>query len=484
MRVLGCLRDRYKLGILIILSQALCFGAWGESPLIIKSYKDLMKASKMHSAEYKKIQTQFEIDSLNAQNLLSMYNWTVSGGLNNQNAETPSTSPFAPAGESSNVTSNLRLEKKTALGVTPFVELSTSDVSRTFPGAGSVEYQTASLETGMRIDLMRVILGKNSFSVLTEKKLRDEMAQLARKNTDRDFSSKLLKGYFQYLKSYKRLSILTTQCDEYKTLHRISSSRFKRKLIREKDYLSIEVLFQTCLLDKRSAANSLNLDRIAVLKLSGLPLNTVLSLSGVDFPKGAMLKAVSLSNNLDYKLAEKSLEAVASQASSLKADLFPEINLDYSLQSQASDDGVGASISEAMGFDLRTHTVGLNLRYEFGGSAAKITAKRLAVEKKSRSLDFEQLKKSLERDEKRVSGSLLYLTDANAQAQKLVTLQKRKSVLFRKDFENGRGGIRDLVEAQINYLSSLERALDLQYRKTVSRIEHYDLLGESLEKFN
>lgn len=502
MRILGGLRIGYKLKTflperftghtfgtccvkflcLFLIQSPSVYGS--TQTLIIKSYGDLLRISKKESAEYQKIKEQFSVDNLTADNLTSMYNWTLSGGVNTEDAESPATSPFAPAGESERTNANLRLEKQTALGVTPYVELSTQDVAVNFPGNGSVSYQTASLETGFRLNLMKVLFGKHSLEGLKEKEYRQELASLAMANTDRDFSVKVLKAYFQYLKSYKRLEILRTQCSEYKNLYNISSRRYRRRLIREQDYLSIEVLYQNCILDKTSAENTLALDGVSLIKTAGLPSNTIVLLSGVDFPAGEKTLSFDMSKNLDYQITSKTLEASRAKTASTKAKKFPEFNLDYSLKSQASEDGVGESISEAFGFDLLTQNIGLNLKYEFGSSSSQIDAKKSIAETKIRSLDFEQLRRSLERDHKRIESQLAFLTTAKASSQSLTKLQSRKSRLFNKDFKNGRGGIRDLVEAQISYLNSLERALEYRYQHTVSKIDQYSLAGENLERFN
>ncbi len=171
-------------------------------------------------------------------------------------------------------------------------------------------------------------------------------------------------------------------------------------------------------------------------------------------------------------------------AESKKAGLFPELTFDYSLSSAASEDGVGGSLSEATAFDLKTHNIGLNLKYEFGGSAAKIEAKRSKAEAVKKSLELKQLEQSLVRDDKKLRYQFKFLKEAKLKSLNLVSLQKRKSKLFKKDFENGRGGIRDLVEAQINYLKSLETALNYKHSLTVSKIDRYLLSGEGVEVFN
>ncbi len=486
MRILDRLyyRNKLKIFIIVIVIQIFYFQAWSAPNLVVKSYQDLIKMAKIHSVEYNKIKTQFEIDSLNADSLLEMYNWTILGDVLNTNAQAPSTSPFAPSGPSLNTRTSLQLEKQTPLGITPFLSLSTEDVSRVFPSAGAVKYQIASLETGLRINLIKAILGKSSLSVIKHKAIKDELANLAKKTTDRNFSVRVLKSYFKYLKSYKRLEILKTQCNEYIRLHKISLNRFKKKLIREKDYLIIEVLFQNCLLNKETAVNNLNMNKIALLKTSGLPLNTAIILSDTSFSKDSMVLKINLKKNFDYQLAKKALKALRAQTASMKFKFFPKINLNYSLKSQASEDGVGNSLSESLGLSLPTHSLGINLKYEFGKSASKISFKKLDAEKRLQSLQLDQLTKSLEQDEKKISVALTYLAKANKKAKKLVHLQKRKSILFKKDFENGRGGIRNLVEAQINYLNSLERALEFEYSQTLFRIDYYSLSGDSLAKFN
>ncbi len=484
MRILDRLHHRNKLKLFILLFQIFCFQSWSDSRLVVKSHKDLLRMAKIHSVEYNKIKTQFEIDSLNANSLLKMYNWTFLGDILNKNAEIPSTSPFAPAGQNLATSTSFKLEKKTALGMTPFLNFSTEDVSRAFPSVGAVKYQTASLETGLRINLMKTILSKSSLSVITQKKIKDEIANLAKENADKVFSIKVLKSYFTYLKSYKRLKILKTQCNEYIQLHKISSNRFKKKLIREKDYLIIKVLFQNCLLDKETATNNLNINQISLLKTSGLPLNTLIIVSDANFSKDNTALKINLKKNLDYQLAKKTLEALKAQAASMKFKMFPEINLNYSLKSQASQNGVIDSVFKSLDFNLPTHSLGINLRYEFGESADKISAKKLNAEKRLQSLEFDQLKKSLERDENKFLTTLTYLIKANKQVKNLVNLQKRKSILFKKDFKNGRGGIRNLVEAQINYLNSLERALEFKYNQTLFRIDYYSLSGDNFEKFN
>jgi Mg2+ and Co2+ transporter CorA len=128
--------------------------------------------------------------------------------------------------------------------------------------------------------------------------------------------------------------------------------------------------------------------------------------------------------------------------------------------------------------------LGLNLKYEFGGSARQINAEKSAAEQKLRALELDRIKLSLERDLNRVRESLNFLDHATAKAKKLTRLQKRKAELFNKDFANGRGGIQDLVEAQINYLNSLQRALEFSYNQSLSQIDKYSLVGESFEKFN
>lgn len=448
--------------------------------IFIRSHKELLKVSKEQGVEYKKLKAQFQIDELKADSLVSLYNWSVSGGITKEDAESPPTSPFAPAGESSRQNMNLRIDKKTALGVDPFVELSTNDQALNFPGRPDIEFQTASLEVGLRADLMQLLFAKSSVAVFREYGLKKEIAQVSLKNFERAFDGELSKSYFQALKSYKKLEILEVQCGEYKRLQRISSSRFKKRLIREKDYLIIEVLHQGCLLDKDFAKNTFEMDKIALLKKAGLNLNSKMIFKGVDFLNPATISKFKISKSLDYQLAEKTLEATKAYAASKKSGFLPELSFDYSLTSQTSEEGVGASINETFGFDLITHNVGLNLKYEFGASAAKIEAKRSAAETSLRFLELRELQQSLMRDDKKLASQSEFLKTANQKSLKLVSLQQRKSVLFRKDFENGRGGIRDLVEAQINYLKSLETALGYKHSQTVSQIDRYLLSGEGL----
>ncbi|MGH1467855.1 MAG: TolC family protein [Bdellovibrionales bacterium] len=482
---MGSLRDRYKLILIsLFFISAFSLRAYAEAGVLIRSHKELLSLSKEKGFEYKKLKAQFEIDDLNADSLRSFYNWALSGGISQQEAESPPTSPFAPAGESSRQSLNLRLDKQTALGINPFVEVSINDQSLSFPGRGSVEFQTANLEVGFRADLMKVLFTKSSSAVFKEYSLKKEMAKLVRQNFERTFDGVVSKSYFQTLKSYKKLEILTVQCSEYKMLQRISSRRFKKRLIREKDYLSIEVLYQGCLLDKNLAANSFELDKVALLKTSGLPLDSTLIFKDVEFLGALKEKSFKGSDSLDYLLARKTLDASLAYAESKKAGLFPELTFDYSLSSAASEDGVGGSLSEATAFDLKTHNIGLNLKYEFGGSAAKIEAKRSKAEAVKKSLELKQLEQSLVRDDKKLRYQFKFLKEAKLKSLNLVSLQKRKSKLFKKDFENGRGGIRDLVEAQINYLKSLETALNYKHSLTVSKIDRYLLSGEGVEVFN
>ncbi len=484
MRILGGLRNWHKLVFLTFAFFGVSLTTGANEALVVKSHAELLKLSKVKGTEFKKLRAQFEIDDLSANSLVSLYNWVLSGGASTQDAENPQTSPFAPAGETSRQNYSVRLDKKSAMGVDPYVELSSADQKLSFPGRGNIEFQVATLETGLRLDLMKLFYAKKSSEVFKQAKAQKEIAKLSQLNFERTFEAELSKAYFQALKSFKKLEILQNECAEYKKLSKISSSRYRRRLIREKDYLSIEVLSEGCLLDKDFAKNTHEMNKISLLKMAGLPLDTRITFNNQNFLNQQNIE-FKITNNLDYKIAKKIMESTSAESMSKKSNRLPEISLDYSLTSQASEEGVGASISEVFGYDLITQNIGFNLSYEFGESATQIEAKRASALAHLRSLEFTELESSLIRDQKILHEQNEFLIKAVMKSDKLVRLQKRKSELFRRDFENGKGSIRDLVDAQINYLKSLESALDFKYSRSVSDVDlMYISGGGGFEEFN
>lgn len=484
MRILGGLRYRYKIVLYASIFLFSCALSSAQESQTIKSYEGLIRSSLEQSLEYQKIKIQLDVDTINADSLMTMYNWTLSGGINKVNAEQPATNPFSPNKRTSS-TYNFKIKKNTASGLSPFVEIKSVDKNLSFPNATSVEFQTSSVEIGLRADLIKAFLFKNSSQVLSEVSSRKEIAKLAQQNAKNIFIKKVTQSFFKALKTFKRTQILETQCKEYSRLQKISSGRFKKSLIREKDFLTIEVLHQNCLLDKKTAENNHSMDALMLLKVTGLEANVKIDFKSFSFP-GLPIKRSGFkkTNNLNYKLTAKMLKAMEERAKSKKSALFPEINLDYSLKSEARGEGIEKSLSEAAKFELKTHNVGLNLKYQFGQSAKKFEAQKSSAEAQIRSFEFENLKKSLDRDFTSLSKSVFYLNEALSNSRALVKLQDRKAKLFRKDFRNGKGGIRDLVEAQIAYLGSLEKSLDFQYNLINSQIDLMHLEGRGLDQID
>jgi outer membrane protein TolC len=478
---LGSLRHRFKLALISIvsLSSSQLFAAEE-----ITSYDGLLKKAFKQSAEYQKIQAQLDVETIDARSLLALYNWSLSGGVTRVDAERPITNPFAP-NQQLTTTYNVRLEKENLSGINPFLEMRSDDSNLSFPDGRSINFQTATIEAGLRVDVMKALLLKNSLQAFSESVTRKELAELSQKSAKQAFATKISKAYYQTLRSDKAFEILKTQCSEYSRLQDISSRRFKKRLIQEKDFLTIEVLYQNCQLDKKTAENNKAMDELSLLKTAGLSLDTKLDFSKAKFPINAIASSkVDVSKNVDYLLARKLLKASEQSAASLKSDLLPELDLSYSLLSQAPGTSAGDSLGEASKFDLLTHNIGLNLRYEFGESASKLNAKRALAFQAVKKYELIELENSLDRDATTISKSILYLNSGLSKARSLVKLQERKAKLFRQDFANGRGSIRDLVEAQIAYLSSLERSLLFQYNLSGSNLDLIQIKGEQIEKFN
>jgi len=489
LRILGGLRHRLKLTFLFLCLLGLSFSSQElQAQEAVTSYEDLLSIAFEQSSEYQKISAQLDVETIDAQSLLAMYNWTLSGGVNRIDAERPITNPFAP-NKQLTTSYNLRLEKNNLSGINPFVELQSDDAGLSFPDGRSATFQTATIEAGVRVDVIRALLLKNSTQAFSEAETKKELAEVSQKVAKQKFATRVSQAFYKALRSHRALSILKTQCSEYSKLQSISSRRFKRKLIQEQDYLTIEVLYQNCLLDKKTAENNKKMDELALLKVAGLSLETKLNLDKVKFLTLPSLAAgpqseSSLSNNLDLKFARAVLKASSQSAAALKSDLLPEVDFSYSLKSEAAGTSIGNSLGEAGKFDLLTHGMGLNLTYEFGESAARLAAKRAQAFQSVKKYELAELESSLKRDSESLSQNILYLRSGLAQAQSLVKLQERKARLFRKDFANGRGGIRDLVEAQISYLSSLERSLLFQFNLSAAYLDLKQIKGEQIDKIN
>lgn len=486
---MGSLRNWFKLArVLFSLSFVLLFVLLFTSEVyaaeVISSYGGLLKKAFAQSAEYQKIKAQLDVETIDAQSMLALYNWSLSGGVSRVDAERPITNPFAP-NQQLTTTYNVRLEKENLSGINPFLEVRSDDSNLFFPDGRGISFQTATIEAGLRVDVMRALLLKNSIQAFSESVTRRELAKLSQKSASQAFATKVSKAYYQALRSDKAFEILKTQCSEYSKLQSISSRRFKKRLIQEKDFLTIEVLYQNCQLDKKTAENNKTMDELSLLKVAGLSLDTKLDFKNARFPIDSLKsEKVDVTKNVDYLLARKLLKASEQSASSLKSDLLPEVDLSYSLLSQAAGTSTGNSLGEASKLDLLTQNMGLNLRYEFGDSASKLKARRALAFQAVKKYELTELENSLERDSATISKSILYLNSGLSKARSLVKLQERKAKLFRQDFANGRGSIRDLVEAQVAYLSSLERSLLFQYNLSGSNLDLLQIKGEQVEKIN
>jgi len=478
---LGILRHWSKLALFSLLLP-FAFNAYAVGP--ITSYDGLLEKAFVESAEYQRITAQLEVETIDAQSLLALYNWSLSGGATRVDAERPTTNPFAPTGQLT-TTYNVKLEKEDLSGINPFFELKSEEASLSFPDGRSLNFQTATIEAGLRIDVMRALFLKNSVQTFSEAKTRKKLAELSQRVARQRFSTKVSQAFYQALRSNKAFEILKTQCSEYSRLQNISSRRFKKRLIQEKDHLTIEVLYQRCLLDKKTAENNKTLDELSLLKTAGLSLETELKLEDAKFPTSALNSGkIDISKNLDYMLSKEFLKASEQNAAALKSDLLPELDLSYSLLSEALGNSIGNSLGEATKFDQLTHSLGLNLRYEFGESASKLAAKRAIAFQSVKKYELIELENSLARDTKTLSKNIFYLNSGLTRARSLVKLQERKAKLYKQDFANGRGSIRDLVEAQIDYLSSLERSLSFQYNLSSSNLDLVQIKGEQIEKIN
>jgi len=478
---LGSLRNWSKLA-LVFLSFSISSELFAAET--ITSYDALLKKAFNQSAEYQKIQAQLEVETIDAKSMLALYNWSLTGGVSRVDAERPITNPFAP-NQQLTTTYNVKLEKENLSGVNPFLEMRSDDSGLTFPDGRSTSFQTATIEAGLRVDVMKALLLKSSIQAFSESITRKELAELSQKSAKQAFATKVSKAYYQALKSNKAFEILKTQCSEYSRLQSISSKRFKKRLIQEKDFLIIEVLYQNCQLDKKTAENNKTMDELALLKVAGLSLDTKLNFNNAKFPISSLSSGkVDVTSNVDYQLAQKLLKASEQSAASLKSDLLPDLDFSYSLLSQAAGNSVGNSLGEASKFDLLTHNLGLNLKYEFGESASKLEAKRALAFQAVKKYELLELENSLDRDATTISKSILYLNSGLSKARSLVKLQERKAKLFRQDFANGRGSVRDLVEAQVAYLSSLERSLLFQFNLSGSNLDLIQIKGEQIEKFN
>jgi outer membrane protein TolC len=451
---------------------------------VISSYQDFLKTSLTKSPEYQKIKFQLNADNLSAEGLLSVYNWTLSGGVTQTDAERPQTNPFSPNQQKSNLY-NLRLSKETASGLSPYLELNGVDQSLSFPNSTTVEFQTASLELGFRLNIIKALVNKGGVNAFKEASTRKEIAVLAHKNAKAHFIKSVSKAFFTALKSFKRLRILDTQCSEYSKLQKISSQRFKKRLTREKDYLTIEVLYQNCLLDKRTAQNNFEIDNLNLFKVAGLSSSFKIDFKKIEFVVLPIQKQKFIvSSNVNYQITKKMLEALEQKTASEKSKLFPDFNFTYGLRSEALDEGVLSSFAKATKFDLLTHNLGLELRYQFGKSFEKLDVEQKKAQMKVRSLELENLKNSLDRDFNGLFKRVVHLKDALSKSRNLVNLQSRKASLFRKDFKNGKGSIRDLVEAQIAYLSSLEKSLSFQQVLANSQLDLAYIEGRSFDQID
>ncbi len=455
----------------------------------IDSGRKLLAMTKAHSLEYSKIQQQLELDELNTESLMSLYRWRLTGNLSISDAESAPTSPFAPAGASDSLNGSLRLEKQTSLGITPYVSLSTDSrqsLLPVMPTPINVEYKRAVIETGVRFNIMNLVFAKNSKFVSAEYDTKKEISKVSKIIAERTLEKKLLSAHFDVIKANKIREVLNIQCAQYKKLRDITSSRFRKKLIREKDFLLVEVLYKQCLVDEEGARNSFRLAVENLKKASGL-FNFSLDYNTIEYPDISPVINLGVGQNRDIILSDLIYKASMSAAKSIEYKKLPELNLSLSLKSEGSDVGSGSSYSEALSnsleADFLTSDVSLDFSHSFGKSVNDIEVDRSKLQSKVDQTNLELLRQSLKRDVVRVGLNLSYFDSTLRRVVDIEKLQKRKSVVFNKDFRNGRVAIRELVEAEVAYLSSLQSTLNIRDQRMRAYLEAYDISGASFEKF-
>lgn len=455
----------------------------------IDSGKDIIALTKTHSLEFSKINQQLDLDELNAESLMSLYRWRLTGTLNSSDGESAPTSPFSPIGQSESLNANVRLEKETALGITPYVSLSTDSRQSTLPTQptpSNVEYKLASVEAGARFNIMNLVFLKNSKFIFSEYDLRRKISQVSKEIAERSLEKRILLSHFDVIKAKKIRDVLNIQCSQYKKLRGITSSRYQKKLIREKDYLLVEVLYKQCLVDLESARNNYRLSIESLKKSSGL-FNFRISYKNVSYPNITPIMNLNTSSNNDVVLSELLFQASESSLKATQYRKLPELNLTLGLRSEASDTTSDSSYSEVFNESLKgerlTTDIGLTFSHSFGDSDQDIAVDRTLIQSKIDKTNLELLRQSLKRDVVRVGLNLSHFDSLLRQVNEIENLQKRKSRVFNKDFQNGRVAIRELVEAEVAYLLSLQNSLNVKDLRMRAYLEAHDLSGASFEKF-
>lgn len=474
MRILDRLYCRGKI-VFFSLFSLFSLQAWGE---LISSPEQLLAQAKNESSEYQKIKAQVAVDQLAADSLLALYSWSLSGGASLSDGEQPATSPFSPSGDTTAKNVQLKLEKNSVVGINPFVALNTDKNQFSFPGRGELDFSKASIEAGVRVDLLKAFYAKSSLNLFKQSDRAKEIAEISARIAERNFEDKVMRGYYKLLRSIKKLEVLERQCGEYKILQNIIKNRYKRKLVQEKDFLLVEVLYQDCSLSLSLLKNTKESDELVLKKIAGLKEAANLNFVKQSFPKeNSALPTKSSGRNLDLALAQKVVDLNQTKVTSLKANEFPKFDFTYSLVSQASDDTMLSSLNESTSMELLTHKFGLNFQYNFGSSTRKLALEQSLAETEVKNLELVYFKQSLERDQKNLERSFKYLKEACEKAQRISGLQKRKAFLHNREYKNGRGSARNLVEAEVAYIRSSDAEIDYKYSLALHLLDAQKVAG-------
>lgn len=468
--------------VLSLFLSCLSYGAEKES-LRLGSTRALVETSKSNSLEFDRIQLQLDKDRLSAKSLVALYNWKLSGSLIGTFAENPQTSPFAPLANDT-ITGNISLERQDPSGFTPYFNAGTEDVEINFPSTAPLKFKTSFLEGGVRIDLFKALFMSNSLKSVLESSIRSEISDISKIVSERAFEKKVLSQHFQTLKSSDKVKILEVQCGEYRQLRSITKGRFEKKLILEKDFLLVEVLYEECRQDLSRARNEFLMDLQELIKESGLyTLNVFVDYRRIKFPDLRKRPSSRIENNYDLSLSQKVFEATRAKSASQKSNKLPEITFDFALKSSGLDSSIGRAFEDSLNGELLTEKFALNFSHQFGESPDKINVQQSFLDSLIEKNKLAQLMESLKRDAIKLKLNLNYYDQALKRLKRIEKMQRRKAAIFREDFDNGRVSIRDLVEAQIAYLSSMQKTLDIKEGRARAYLEAVDLSGESFEKF-